>query len=61
MGVTESRWTGQEGYHLPQKRTHPEDGAAMLPHGVMHYLTSVDTGQLPHSQTYTVQLVSYVD
>lgn len=47
MGVTESRQKGQEGYHLPQIRTHPEDGAAMPPHGVRHYLTSVDTGQLP--------------
>lgn len=47
MGVTESRQKGQEGYHLPQIWTHPEDGAALPPHGVWHYLTSVDTGQLP--------------
>ncbi|KAF6720619.1 hypothetical protein FQA47_002279 [Oryzias melastigma] len=35
------------------KRTHPKAGAAILPCGVRHYLTSVDTGQLPTAYTRT--------
>lgn len=46
----------QEGYHLPQSGHTPRLGQQNCPRGVRHYLTSMDTGQLPtaYTQTYTM-------
>lgn len=48
----------QEGYHLPQSGHTPRLGQHYCPCGVRHYLTSVDTGQLPtaYTQTYTIRV-----